>query len=109
LPQLVRKDQDLSAENQRLDKNLVAAFSKPPNQRESFWVQARSSPPRLRSSSGLTISSAIAWTSHRSRHSDSFRFGSLERLKQTSAERFYEVELLKPKTFAREAEQVVDV
>ena len=35
LAQLVRKDQDLSAENERLDKNLVAAFSKPPNQRDT--------------------------------------------------------------------------
>ena len=35
LAQLVRKDQDLSGENERLDKNLVAAFSKPPNQRDT--------------------------------------------------------------------------
>jgi CHAT domain-containing protein len=34
LAQLVRKDQDLSAENERLDKDLVAAVSKPPNQRD---------------------------------------------------------------------------
>jgi CHAT domain-containing protein len=34
LAQLVRKDQDLSAENKRLDKDLVAAVSKPPNQRD---------------------------------------------------------------------------
>jgi CHAT domain-containing protein len=31
----VRKDQDLSVENERLDKNLVVAFSKPPNQRDT--------------------------------------------------------------------------
>ena len=35
LAQLVRKDQDLSAENERLDKDLVAAVSKPPNQRDA--------------------------------------------------------------------------
>jgi CHAT domain-containing protein len=35
LAQLVRKDQDLSVENERLDKNLVVAFSKPPNQRDT--------------------------------------------------------------------------
>jgi hypothetical protein len=35
LAQQVRKGQDLSAENQRLDKNLVAAFSKPPSQRDT--------------------------------------------------------------------------
>ena len=35
LAQLVRKDQDLSAENEKLDKDLVAAFSKPPNQRDT--------------------------------------------------------------------------
>ena len=35
LAQLVRKDQDLSAENERLDKDLVAAASKPPNQRNA--------------------------------------------------------------------------
>jgi CHAT domain-containing protein/tetratricopeptide (TPR) repeat protein len=35
LAQLVRKDQDLSAENERLDKNLIAALSKPPNQRDA--------------------------------------------------------------------------
>jgi hypothetical protein len=29
----VRKDQDLAGENQRLDKNLIEAFSRPPNQR----------------------------------------------------------------------------
>jgi hypothetical protein len=33
LAQLVRKDQDLAGENQRLDKNLIEAFSRPPNQR----------------------------------------------------------------------------
>jgi CHAT domain-containing protein len=35
LAQLVRKDQDLSAENERLDKDIVAAVSKPPNQRDA--------------------------------------------------------------------------
>jgi CHAT domain-containing protein len=35
LAQLVRKDQDLSAENERLDKDLVAAYSKPPSQRDA--------------------------------------------------------------------------
>ena len=35
LAQLVRKDQDLSAENERLDKDLIAAVSKPPNQRDA--------------------------------------------------------------------------
>jgi CHAT domain-containing protein len=35
LAQLVRRDQDLSAENERLDKDLVAAVSKPPNQRDA--------------------------------------------------------------------------
>ena len=35
LAQLVRKDQDLSAENERLDKDLLAAVSKPPNQRDA--------------------------------------------------------------------------
>ncbi|HSR77339.1 MAG TPA: CHAT domain-containing tetratricopeptide repeat protein [Xanthobacteraceae bacterium] len=35
LAQLVRKDQDLSAENERLDKDLIAAVSKSPNQRDS--------------------------------------------------------------------------
>ena len=35
LAQLVRKDQDLSAENERLDKALLAALSKPPSQRDA--------------------------------------------------------------------------
>jgi CHAT domain-containing protein len=35
LAQLVRKDQDLSAEHQALDKSLVEAFSKPANQRDA--------------------------------------------------------------------------
>jgi tetratricopeptide (TPR) repeat protein len=35
LAQLVRKDQDLSAENEKLDKDLIAAVSKPPNQRDA--------------------------------------------------------------------------
>jgi CHAT domain-containing protein len=35
LAQLVRKDQDLSAENEKLDKDLVAVVSKPPNQRDA--------------------------------------------------------------------------
>jgi CHAT domain-containing protein len=35
LAELVRKDQDLSAENEKLDKDLVAAVSKPPNQRDA--------------------------------------------------------------------------
>jgi CHAT domain-containing protein/Flp pilus assembly protein TadD len=35
LAQLVRKDQDLSAEHEKLDRDLLAAFSKPPNQRDA--------------------------------------------------------------------------
>jgi tetratricopeptide (TPR) repeat protein len=35
LAQLVRKDQDLSTENERLDKDLIAAVSKPPDQRDA--------------------------------------------------------------------------
>ena len=31
LAQLVRKDQDLTAEADRLDKNIIAAVSKPPD------------------------------------------------------------------------------
>jgi hypothetical protein len=48
LAQLVRKDQDLSAENERLDKDLVVAVSKPPNQRDANREAApESALPRL--------------------------------------------------------------
>ena len=37
LAQLVRKDQDLTAEADRLDKSIIAAVSKPPAERNPRW------------------------------------------------------------------------